>query len=78
MHVILLGIVGTLAGSGFYSNTDGIGSVASFRSPSGIAVASNGVIFVADADNNKIRMISTSGIAISKIICIVLFLTYLC
>ena len=59
--VFVIGVVSTLAGSGLYSYADGVGSAASFRSPGGVAVSSSGVVFVADSDNQRIRMITTSG-----------------
>ena len=56
------GTVSTIAGlagqSGF---TDGTGATARFNSPLGIAVSSNGTIYVADCGNHLIRTISTGG-----------------
>ena len=57
----MLVFVSTLAGSGLYSYADGVGSVAHFRNPRGVAVSSSGVVFVADSESSRIRMITTSG-----------------
>ena len=62
--MVVIGVVSTLAGSGFYSYADGVGSAASFRSPGGVSVSSSGVVFVSDSDNHRIRMITTSGISV--------------
>ena len=56
------GVVTTLAGSGSAGSADGTGSLASFNYPTGVAVDVSGNVYVADARNNKIRKISTSGI----------------
>ena len=50
------GLVSTLAGStvGF---RDGIGTSAQFNRPSGVAVDTEGNVYVADSDNNRIRRI---------------------
>lgn len=56
------GAVSTIAGlagqSGF---TNAIGTSARFNSPLGIAVTTNGVVYVADCGNHLIRTISTGG-----------------
>jgi sugar lactone lactonase YvrE len=55
------GVVSTLAGSGSGGAADGNGTAASFRNPSGIAVDATGNVYVADAGNNEIRKITSSG-----------------
>jgi len=54
--------VTTIAGSGVASFADGTGAVAQFNSPSRMAIASDGTIYVADYINNRIRKISATGI----------------
>ena len=56
------GTVSILAGSGTKGSADGTGASASFNNPSGIAVDANGVVYVADAFNHKIRKITASGV----------------
>ncbi len=56
-----LGIVTTLAGSGHAAWADGIGSQASFKNPSGLAVTVSGFVLVADTFNNRIRFVSPLG-----------------
>ncbi|HEY3857743.1 MAG TPA: hypothetical protein VGO67_25445 [Verrucomicrobiae bacterium] len=56
------GEVTTLAGSArFQGSTDGTNSTALFDTPSGVAVDNSGKVYVADTDNNTIRVISPSG-----------------
>ncbi len=59
------GVVSTLAGQcgaagGF---ADGPASKASFNAPAGIAVASNGTVFVADSNNDDIRVIKSGNVS---------------
>jgi len=56
------GIVTTLAGSGKPGFQDGPATKACFNSPNGIAVNGLGHVFVADADNQRIRQITPDGI----------------
>ena len=56
------GVVTTLAGSGAPGSTNGTGTSASFKNPNGIAVDSNGNVYVADWGNNLIREITSGGV----------------
>ncbi len=51
------GVVSTLAGTGVSGSTDGKGSTAQFRSPHGIAVDADGVVYVSEASGHRIRKI---------------------
>ena len=51
------GTVDTIAGNGTVGDTDGIASSAQFDVPIGIALDSNGNIYVSDSSNNRIRKI---------------------
>ena len=56
------GVVTTLAGlAGQSGLTDATGSAARFNSPLGIAISTNGTIYVADCGNHLIRAISPGG-----------------
>lgn len=55
------GDVTTLAGTGTAGYVDGPVASAQFDYPWGVAVAGNGNIYVADYNNNKIRLITPSG-----------------
>jgi serine/threonine protein kinase, bacterial len=55
------GVVTTIAGSGRYGFSDGIGQNASFDHPHGIAIDMSGNIFVADYNNHAIRKITPAG-----------------
>ena len=56
------GFVSTFAGTGTSGSTDGEGIVASFFSPYGITIDSNGNIYVGDSRNNKIRKITPAAV----------------
>ena len=56
------GVVTTLAGSRSSGTTNGTGSAAKFHYPTGVAVNSNGDVYVADKDNNMIRKITAEGV----------------
>ncbi len=50
----------TLAGNGLSGARDGAGAQAMFRSPTGVAVAADGTVYVADSDNHVIRRIENN------------------
>jgi sugar lactone lactonase YvrE len=55
-------VVSTWGGArAMYGSSDGQGEAATFRSPSGIALAANGELIVADASNYRIRAVDTLG-----------------
>lgn len=56
------GVVSTLAGSQAAGYGDGAGTAAKFKAPKGICIAPDGVLYVADTDNNRIRKISAEGL----------------
>jgi len=56
------GIVSTLAGSGVPGFADGADSVAQFNYPTGVAVDTLGNVFVADANNHRIRKVTPAGV----------------
>ena len=53
--------VTTVAGAGQKGHEDGSVDVASFNWPTGVTVAGNGVVYVADFSNNTIRKIEPGG-----------------
>lgn len=56
------GVASVFAGSGAAGSADGPGTAATFSRPWGLAMDKAGNIYVADAANNKIRKVSTSGV----------------
>lgn len=60
--VVATGVVTTLAGTaGAPGSVDGAGAAARFNSPTGIAADSANRVYVADAENNAIRVVSAAG-----------------
>jgi len=60
--VALAGVVTTLAGSGVSGFADGTGNTAEFNSPTGVAVNSEGTVYVVDFYNHRIREITPAGV----------------
>ena len=56
------GMVTTIAGTGSVGSTDGTGTIASFRFPSGLALDAAGDLYVADSANNTVRKIMPNGL----------------
>jgi len=56
------GSVSTIAGTTSAGFADGSGSAARFNYPSGVAIGPDGVLYVADQDNNRIRKVTTAGV----------------
>jgi sugar lactone lactonase YvrE len=51
----------TLSGSGTDGFMDGPGASARFSTPTGVAVDSNGIVYVADQGNHRVRKIAADG-----------------
>jgi DNA-binding beta-propeller fold protein YncE len=54
-------------GTGFIGNTDGRATAAAFNAPSGIAIDSGGMIYIADRASNVIRVASWAGGTVSRL-----------
>ncbi|MES2658824.1 MAG: choice-of-anchor Q domain-containing protein [Verrucomicrobiota bacterium] len=61
VRLITSGDVFTLAGDGTAGFADGPGASARFSAPTGIAVDGDGVVFVSDFGNHRIRRVETDG-----------------
>src|SRR5882762_2682112 len=55
-------LVSTLAGSGNQGQINATGLLASFNQPTGIAVDAAGNVYVGDAGNNRIRLVTPAGV----------------
>ncbi|MEB3223685.1 MAG: hypothetical protein VKS61_16545 [Candidatus Sericytochromatia bacterium] len=60
-RVTTAGVVTTLAGAGTAGSEDGAASVARFNTPRGVAVASDGTVYVADTANHRVRRVTPAG-----------------
>ncbi|ASU35653.1 T9SS type B sorting domain-containing protein [Mucilaginibacter xinganensis] len=56
------GMVSTFTGNGQKGYANGIGAAASFNGPEGLAIGTDGSLYVSDSGNNIIRKISPAGI----------------
>jgi len=58
------GIISTVAGSGGlgFAGDRGSATLAQLRTPEGVAVDSNGNLYISDAGNNRIRLVTPDGI----------------
>ncbi len=63
-HIASDGIITTVAGTGTsgYSGDGGFADQASLRNPMGVALGSDGSLYIADSMNNRIRRIAPDGI----------------
>jgi len=55
------GMVSTIAGNGKAGFADGEGKLAQFNNPTGIAIGADGLIYVADRNNHRVRTINAAG-----------------
>jgi len=56
------GVVTTFAGNGMGGTTDSTGAAARFNHPTAMAIDASGKIYVCDAFNNRIRIITAAGV----------------
>ncbi|AMC36121.1 hypothetical protein VN23_16745 [Janthinobacterium sp. B9-8] len=61
LKITLDGAVKTIAGGNLAGFSDGVGELALFDQPQGIAIDQYGTIYVADSRNNRIRKIAENG-----------------
>lgn len=63
VYATIAGItVSTLAGSGAFGFADGAGTAAQFYQPTGVAVDASGNVYVAEAENHRIRKVTSDGV----------------
>ena len=62
-----VGLVAALAGSGTAGFAEGTGTAASFSAPRGVALDAQGNLCVADAGNNRVRLVTAAG-AVSTVV----------
>ncbi len=67
IRVLSNGVVYTLAGTGSAGFDDGLANVATFNYPRDVAVDASGNVYVADTDNNAIRVIAPQASASSAV-----------
>jgi sugar lactone lactonase YvrE len=67
--VIATKTVTTLAGSGANSWADGFGTNAAFKNPFGLAVDARGNLLVADAGNNRVRLLQPTVVCPAGVYC---------
>lgn len=60
-HIEPTGVVTTFAGSGFSGSSDGVGTSASFSSPTGVAVDAARNVYVVEYGNSLVRKIAPNG-----------------
>ena len=65
--VLATQVVTTMAGTGAAAFLDGIGIIAAFNNPQGIACDANGNAYVADTDNRRIRKVVLSSGAVTTL-----------
>ena len=59
--MLLVSVVTTLAGSTNQYFSDGVGTQAGFKDPSGVVLAADGRLFVADKSYHRIRYLTPNG-----------------
>jgi DNA-binding beta-propeller fold protein YncE len=62
------GIITTVAGNGSagYSGDGGLATSAQLWGPGGVVVDASGNLYIADAGNNRVRMVTASGHALRR------------
>ena len=56
------GVVTTLAGSGSFGSSNGTGTAASFAYPGDLTIDSAGTLYVGDASNHRVRVVTSAGV----------------